>query len=103
MRRAIADLAPTVAATAHGGDAAAQEILRRAGEELARLVQAAVERLAWPGPFPLVVAGGVATNVEPVRTALTEALATAGLTADPCVVARDPAWGCVRLAQRMVR
>lgn len=57
-RKAVAALAPAVAAAAREGDADAAAILGWAGEELARLARVLAARLG--GPRPVALAGGVA-------------------------------------------
>jgi len=101
VRRAIADLAPLVAEQAAAGDAAAARILQRAGVELARLADAAAERLHWTGRLPLAVAGGVAVGVPAVRSAIEAELAARGWALEPVAVVGEPVLGCLRLAARL--
>lgn len=55
FRYRVAELAPLVEEAATAGDRAARELLHHAADHLARAV---ARRLAFPGDFPLVLAGG---------------------------------------------
>jgi N-acetylglucosamine kinase-like BadF-type ATPase len=72
--------APVVVAAAEEGDSVAQEVLARAGNDLAFLASLVVERirkLEAGDPFvspPIAVAGSIVSKVAPVRAALIESL-----------------------------
>ncbi len=78
-RRRVAALSPVVARAADQGDAVAEQILLQAGQELARLVVAGIERLGFrPGEqVPVSYSGGVFGS-ERVLAAF-----TAGLESGP--------------------
>lgn len=57
-RPQVADLAGVVEEAAAEGDPAASELLDRAADHLSRSVHALARELVFPGPFPLVLAGG---------------------------------------------
>jgi len=77
----FASLAPVVARCAAFGDVLAQDILRRAGNELAELVALVARKMAETLPFaadeaiPVVYTGSVLEQIEPVRQAMIARLA----------------------------
>lgn len=75
-RGAIGQLALAVAAAARDGDAQAQALLRRAGQELARLPLALARRF---GPRPVVAAGRALLLHPLIQEGLRDALAPEGL------------------------
>lgn len=85
-RSKLAQLSRLVSAAAASGDAQAQELLRRAGAELAQLVAGVARRLSLHGDTPLAVSysGGVfatgAQVLEPLRDALARHWPAARLT-----------------------
>jgi N-acetylglucosamine kinase-like BadF-type ATPase len=71
----FAALFPVVQKAAAAHDEVAEEIMRRAGAELAQLALAVLRRLWNPGdPVRVAVAGGVFANSSQVRTAFYSAL-----------------------------
>ena len=75
-----AALVPVVLGAALEGDAIASEILRRAGQDLAGLVAAVVQKVAMleggqRAPLGVAFTGGVLTHLAPVRQAMQAALA----------------------------
>ena len=79
-RAGVAALAPVVAAAADDGDAAAADILGRAGRELADHARALRNtlRFAPDEPAALSWSGGVLTGVPRVREAFARALEDTG-------------------------
>lgn len=75
-RGAIGQLALAVAAAARDGDAQAQALLRRAGQELARLPMALARRF---GPRPVVAAGRALLLHPLIHESLRAALAPQGI------------------------
>lgn len=75
----FAELTREVVACADAGDPIATEVLRDAGEQLARFVAIVVRRMSQLEPEPFVVpevaiAGSILQNIGAVRAAMTEAL-----------------------------
>jgi N-acetylglucosamine kinase-like BadF-type ATPase len=69
----IAALAPLVLRIASYGDRVARNIVARGSDELARMVEAVMLRLAWDGGAPVIMTGGVASDhyyCEAIRKAL---------------------------------
>lgn len=76
-----AALVPAVLEAALAGDASANEVLRRAGQDLAGLVAAVVQKVevlegGRSAPLNVAFAGGVLTHLPPVRQAMQAALAS---------------------------
>lgn len=95
-RGELGTLALAVARAAHAGDADALALLQRAGQELARLVQALVQRL---GAQPVALAGRVLALHPAVLQSLRQALP--GTTLQPI---EEPAHhAAARLAMRLVQ
>jgi N-acetylglucosamine kinase-like BadF-type ATPase len=71
----LAELATPVTAAAETGDAAAQQIVNRAGRELASLAAAVIQRL-WPqgGIIRIALTGGVVQGSSIVRQAFRNAV-----------------------------
>ncbi len=97
-RSRVAALAPAVAEAARAGDDAAVTILTRAGQELARLAVAVLQRVGRP--LPVAFTGGI-SKLSPV---LTEALRAAlpqgtGLETVPS----EPVRAAARLALELAR
>lgn len=94
-RGELGTLALAVARAAHAGDAAALALLQRAGQELARLVRALVQRL---GEQPVSLAGRVFALHPVVLQALQQAL-----PGTPLALIEEPAHhAAARLAARLV-
>lgn len=99
----IAALAPAVAETASAGDDAARRIIGRAAVALAGLVEAVHRSLAWSGPMPLALGGGLLCNTPGLSEALLDRLRDAGVidgssvsfVHDPCAVAIEIALASV--------
>jgi N-acetylmuramic acid 6-phosphate etherase len=98
----IAALAPLVEAGAAGGDEVAQQILRDAGRELARAVEAVVRALDLPQPVPCGLAGSVIVNSHMVRGMFLGAVREAGLQLNPVTPVIEPARGALRLARGLI-
>lgn len=99
-----APLAADVVAAYDAGDQAAQEILVRAGSELARLAQSVIGRL-WPQRQPVEVAvlGGVFRSSEAVRKAFEVQLREAVPSALVTLCEADPAEGALARARKLRR
>ncbi len=102
----FSQLTHLVVACAHAGDAVAQTVLRREGEDLAHLIHLVIERLqlASPDPAwvpPLAFTGSILEKVTPVRSALLAALRASfpRLAAHEGVV--DPITGALFRARAM--
>ncbi|NPV87298.1 MAG: hypothetical protein HPY45_14970 [Anaerolineae bacterium] len=81
-RTQIASLTPLVARAAREGDAVAQQIFARAGEDLAQCVLAVARRLEWRDPSVSFAGGVFAAGeviLQPFRRALSAALPQARL------------------------
>jgi N-acetylglucosamine kinase-like BadF-type ATPase len=74
-----AQRAGTVIESAGRGHRASQELLVRAGEDLAALAQSVAHRLGIAGP--VVLGGGLGMNVRPIQEVFAAKLASAGLEA----------------------
>jgi len=92
-RSFVASLAPAIGAAERAGDAAAKDILERAGAELARLVRDVLGRLE--APLPVAFAGGV-TRLPVVTGAL-----GAHLGVPVRIVEGEPVYAAARLALRL--
>jgi len=91
-RGRIGALATSVAAAADAGDATAHELLRRAGEELARLGNDLIARC---GPAPVAVMGRIPALSPIIRESLKGRLEEADVRFDSF----DPALGAAMLAR----
>jgi N-acetylglucosamine kinase-like BadF-type ATPase len=97
----IAHFASIVTDVAQAGDKVAQQLVTRAGEELARTVLAVVKRLdLGREPIPLAMTGGLLLSAELVRQRLLEALNANGNKFLPELV-HEPVIGAVRIASRL--
>jgi N-acetylglucosamine kinase-like BadF-type ATPase len=99
-RTAIAALAPHVERASADGDGVASEIMRRAAQELALAARAVAGRLDFPGPFPVVLGGGVFRVCPRLVAQLTASLALP--LARPTLLDREPAEGAVALARELL-
>jgi N-acetylglucosamine kinase-like BadF-type ATPase len=97
-RAEIARLSAVVEECAASGDPRALEILDQAGAELARSAGAVIRRLAFDGPVPTALTGGVLVGGERVRHALLRAAGQNSLLLSPTAIVPEPARGAVRLA-----
>ena len=96
-RSQVASLAPLVVETARRGDDVAEEIVRRAVEELERHVLTMWETLGpWSAPPSLALAGGLLHPGGPLRDRVEEALAEHRIRPLPRKL--DPALGAARMA-----
>jgi N-acetylglucosamine kinase-like BadF-type ATPase len=66
----VAGVARLVVAEASAGDRVARRILAQAADDLAVTVLAVATRLAFPGPVPLALTGGVLRQVPGLRAAV---------------------------------
>jgi N-acetylglucosamine kinase-like BadF-type ATPase len=98
----IAVLAPLVNDAAAAGDGVAMTILRRAGQELASLVQAAARDLDMARPLPCALAGGALLRSPALQDAFLAAAGDLGLTLGPVTPVSEPAEGALRLARAAV-
>ena len=97
----IAHFASIVTDAAEAGDAVAQRLVTRAGEELARTVSAVVKRLdLGEEPIPLAMTGGLLLSAELVRKDLLDALQSSGNRFLPELV-HEPVIGAVRIATKL--
>jgi glucosamine kinase len=96
----IAALAPLVLRTAVYGDRVARGIVARGADELARMVEAVMLRLAWDGTAPVILSGGLTTDTyyhESIRRALERRAPAAELTQP----ALPPVFGATLLAMEL--
>ena len=94
----VADFVPVVFAAAQQGDAAAQEILRRNMEELARLLASGVKKLPEQGTYRAVLAGGLTRRADVLLPLLREALEKQGVSPQrlqPEVLRTVPVYGAL--------
>ena len=98
----IAQLASVVVYVAEEGDVVAQQLVTRAGEELARAVVAVVKRLRLGNePIPLAMTGGLLLSAELVRKKLFAALQSSGFSFSPTELVHEPVAGAVRIATKL--
>jgi N-acetylglucosamine kinase-like BadF-type ATPase len=94
-------LFPVVVAAAESGDAAAQQILKCAGDELARLGRIVVRRLFFDAPsVPVAMTGGVFAHSQQVREVFYNTLRSACANAVVKSAVVDPVEGALALARR---
>lgn len=99
----IAALADVVTTTANAGDMAANRILERAAEELARLVITSARKIQLDSePVPLCFTGGLILNSPPMQNRLIEELSRQGIRLAEFVAVQDPVWGPVKLAKELL-
>jgi N-acetylmuramic acid 6-phosphate etherase len=96
----IAALAALVDKAAEQGDWMAIDIIRHAAAELVTTIHAVASRLAFSGPVPCGLAGGVITKSKIMATRLAQAAHGSGLRLAPIQIVDEPAQGALRLAQR---
>lgn len=98
-RRAVAALAPLVLDAAARHDKVARRIVRGAVAEAVKLVAAVAKKLAFDGPYPLALAGGVVCGNQHFRDELIARLSA--LKVPPALVTRvdEPVVGCLKMAR----
>lgn len=99
----MAALAQLVTQAAEMGDAVAQEIVNRAGHELALNVLAVARRLQLVSPVPLALAGGLLLKADAVRAGLMVSLAQSEFVFAPVTHVSEPVRGAVKVALRMAQ
>jgi len=100
-RPAVAALGPVVDRAREDGDVAASEILRAAGDELARAAASVIERLEMRGqPFRTVLAGGMFRVIPWLASDVTSRLAEVAPRTVIATLEVEPALGAVQLALR---
>lgn len=82
----VARFAPLVCAAALAGEEPAQEILRNATQDLARLVTVALDALDLGPPVPIGFAGGVLRGCRRFRAQLVDAVRSAGHEPTPTLL-----------------
>ncbi len=102
-RTEIAGLTEIVADIAARGDQVAKELLRAAGEELARAARAVAAQLALPQPLPCALAGSVILHAATVLQSFQQAATVQGLSLSPLTPVPEPAWGAVQLARQLIK
>lgn len=100
----VARLAPLVLRAAQAGDATARRIVRRAGNELARLALTASRHLSFPedAGVPLALGGGLLLNEVVLREAFL-LVWQRHRPVGPIVLAKDPALSAARAALLFTR
>jgi N-acetylglucosamine kinase-like BadF-type ATPase len=99
----IAALADVVTTTADAGDRAANRILEKASEELARLVKTSAQKIELDSePVPLCFTGGLILNSPALQNRLVDELSRQGIRLSEYVAVQDPVWGPVRLAKDLL-
>ncbi|MGL6075662.1 MAG: N-acetylmuramic acid 6-phosphate etherase [Fimbriiglobus sp.] len=101
-RAAIASLAPIVFEAAQQGDGIASAIVKSEASELALTTAAAVRNANLSYFAPLALAGGVLLGSELYRNLFMESLAIQGILPVCTNLVKDPAYGALVLAQRLV-
>ena len=103
-RQAVAALGPVVERARGEGDVVAAEILRSAGEELARAAGSVIERLHMRGDtFQIVLAGGMFRVIPWLIDDIRRRLAEVAPRATVLRLDVEPAVGAIRLALRELR
>jgi len=103
-RAAVAGIARTVCEAARAGDAVACALVRAAATELARQIEALLDRFAEPlRPVGLAFSGRLLSCDSPVRHELLT-IVRERITAVRCAEGEvDPAWGAVALAAELLQ
>lgn len=96
----IAELAPLVTQAADAGDPTAQRLVERAANELALMAKTVARALAWKGPLPLLLSGGVFDHAPTLRRGVVAALQGMGVAVEVLPVG-DPALGALALAREL--
>lgn len=96
----FSSLAPEVRACAEKGDSLAQDVMTRAGTELALLTKIVMRRL-WPGDqvTRVAIAGGILCNSTLLRKVMQNVIKAERTKATFDVMLADPALGAVYLAK----
>lgn len=100
-RNRVAELAGLVEEAAADGDGGAEALLDQAAEHLARAAQAVAHRLAFPAPYPLVLAGGAFRACPSLYRRLEAVLELPEARIVRLTV--EPATGAVTLALELLR
>lgn len=95
-RAGVAELAGLVEEAAVAGDAAASDLLDQAADHLARAARAVARRLRFPGPYPLILAGGTFRACPGLEARLAGRLELPDARIERLAV--EPARGAVTLA-----
>ena len=93
-RRYWAEKARLVVDAAAAGHTASQELVDRAGRDLAGLAEQTVRQLGIDGP--VILGGGLGMNVARLQESFRSALAAAGIT-DVRILEQDPVFGVLQL------
>lgn len=100
---AIASLAPVITQAAADGDAAAVEVVRRAGQELALAAKAVIEQLGMRREaFDVILIGSVLKAGGIIVDVLKESLAEAAPNANVIYPRYDPAVGAALMARALI-
>ncbi len=103
-RHAIAALAALVQRAAEAGDAVANDILARAGTELASAAASVITRLGMRGDvFPTILAGGIFRGLPSLARDVTTRLSEVAPRSAVRILDVEPAVGAVRLALAATR
>jgi N-acetylglucosamine kinase-like BadF-type ATPase len=100
-RTALAGLAALVVEAAED-DAVAAKIVDEGARELALAGEAVSRELAWGGPLPVALAGGLLLGSEGYRRRVLDGLRTRGVQPDPVMLVQEPALGAVRIAASLL-
>lgn len=95
-RERVAELASVVEEAATDGDEAASSLLDQAAQHLARAARSASRQLSFPGPYPVVLAGGAFRACPSLFRRIRGSLDLPAATVVKLEV--EPATGAVRLA-----
>jgi N-acetylglucosamine kinase len=95
----IASLAPIVSEANNSGDTIANSILKEAGKDLAVSVLAVASKLEIQNAeFPLVLSGGILTNIKDVANELATNVSRKLSKVHIVVLDKEPAYGAVKIA-----
>lgn len=95
-RTSVASLAGVVEEAAAAGDEAAAALLDQAADHLARAAHAVARKLEFPGPYPLILAGGTFRACPSLEPRFEACLKLPGARIERLTV--EPARGAVTLA-----
>lgn len=95
-RAGVAELAGLVEEAASAGDTAASDLLDQAADHLARAARAVARQLRFPGPYPLMLAGGTFRACPSLEPRLAARLELPDARIERLAV--EPARGAVTLA-----
>lgn len=102
-KKDIASLAPLVDQAAGQGDAAAQEILNRAGYELALAAGVVARQLVFTQAVPCALSGGLLVRGERLAHEFLSAAVDLGLQLAPVQRVTEPAQGALRMAAELIQ